>query len=123
MDVLLLAPSGPAEESVQEQSVPVSGQETGKADPLIRDLKDLMLSEMGELIEHAIRPRSGKQLGKMLHMKLGNPTQIADSLRAEALFDKLLKKHVMTCAFSNSKVEVNCLIERFKHFSIGFKTS
>jgi hypothetical protein len=42
-------------------------------------------------------------------MKFGNPTQISDSLRAEALFDKLLKKHVMTRAFSRSKVEVNCL--------------
>ena len=42
-------------------------------------------------------------------MKFGNPTQISDSLRAEALFDKLLKKHVMTCAFSHSKDEVNCL--------------
>ena len=50
-----------------------------------------------------------EQLGKMLHMKFGNPTQIADSLRTEASFDKLLKKHVMTCAFSHSKEEVNRL--------------
>ena len=47
------------------------------------------------------------QLGKMLHMKFGNHTLIADSLCAEALFDKMLKKHVMTCAFSHSKDEVN----------------
>jgi hypothetical protein len=32
-------------------------------------------------------------------MKISNHTQIADSLRAEALFDKLLKKHVMSCVY------------------------
>ena len=35
-----------------------------------------------------------EQLGKMLHMKFGYPTQIAVSLRAEALFDKYCLKNM-----------------------------
>jgi hypothetical protein len=39
-------------------------------------------------------------------MRFGNPTQVPDSLHTEAMFDKLLKKHVMLC--NNSNDEVNC---------------
>ena len=50
---------------------------------------------------------STDQQGKILHMRFGNPTQVPDSLHTEAMFDKLLKKHVMFCAYNNSNDEVN----------------
>ena len=38
---------------------------------------------------------STDQHGEILHMRYGNPTQVPDCLRAEAMFDKLLKKHIV----------------------------
>ena len=52
---------------------------------------------------------STDQQGKILHMRFGNPTQVTDSLHTEAMFDKLLKKHVMLCAYNNSNDKGNCM--------------
>jgi hypothetical protein len=76
---------------------------------LVNKWIDMQKLIMNQAWKKAKEELDEEQLGKMLQMKFGNPAQIADSLRAEALFDKLLKKHVMMCAFSHSKVEVNCL--------------
>ena len=62
---------------------------------------------MKQAWSRALEDLGTKQQSKMLHMRLGNPTHVPDSLRAEAMLDKLLKKHVMLCAYNNSEM---CLI-------------
>ena len=76
---------------------------------LINKSIDMQKLIMGQAWKKAREEIGAEKLGKMLHMKLGDPTQKSDSLHAEASFDKLLEIHVMTCAYSHSKVEVKCL--------------
>ena len=65
----------------------------------------------------ALGDLSTDQQGKILYMRFGNPTQVPDSLHTEATFDKLLKKHVMLCAyncyFASSRDRSLMLIRKF----------
>jgi len=71
---------------------------------LIQKSIDRQILIMKQACSKALEDLGTEQMGKMLHMRLGNPTHVPDSLRAEALIDKLLRKHAMLCAYNNSKM-------------------